>query len=258
MTRELFQAPRTGTPQHWNDLRYHQARHTQQRVLDLWNTQQEVESQLLMHHLHVVWSENPNSQALEQAQDEVKWIYGPHLETEVEPFRDYLWAVWPEDMDELDIPAESEVEFNYGPQTQWTEEEYIQLQFKLWRHWYASETWDDLFRFVIRCLLWTMESHHQNMSRLITKWHCQQEKSLTWKERAEGILDGRPIEGAPREGTDLNIQGSRHPESTIPGWYPPMPEDVLIPPVVSASSGSSEEGHQQPLTMVPIKEISIY
>ena len=27
MTRELFQAPRTGTPQHWNDLCYCQARH---------------------------------------------------------------------------------------------------------------------------------------------------------------------------------------------------------------------------------------
>ena len=26
MTRELFQAPCTGTPQHWNDLRYRQAR----------------------------------------------------------------------------------------------------------------------------------------------------------------------------------------------------------------------------------------
>ena len=38
MTRELFQAPRMGTPQHWNDLRYHQARHTRQWVLDLQNT----------------------------------------------------------------------------------------------------------------------------------------------------------------------------------------------------------------------------
>ena len=27
LSRELFQAPLTGTPQHWNDLRYHQARH---------------------------------------------------------------------------------------------------------------------------------------------------------------------------------------------------------------------------------------
>ena len=35
MTRELFQAPHTGTPQHWNDLRYRQARHTCQWVLDL-------------------------------------------------------------------------------------------------------------------------------------------------------------------------------------------------------------------------------
>ena len=35
MTRELFQAPRTGTPQHWNDLCYCQGRHTCQWVLDL-------------------------------------------------------------------------------------------------------------------------------------------------------------------------------------------------------------------------------
>ena len=90
-----------------------------------------------------------------------------------------------------------------------------------------------------------MESHHQNMSRLIAECHYQQEKGLTWKEWAEGILDGRPIEGAPLEETDLNRQGSGRPELTIPGWYPPMPEDLLIPPVVSASSGSSEEGPQQ-------------
>ena len=90
-----------------------------------------------------------------------------------------------------------------------------------------------------------MESHHQNMSRLIAEWHYQQEKGLTWKEWAEGVLDGQPVEGAPQEGTDLNRQGSGCPESTIPGWYPPMPEDVLIPPVVSASSGSLEEGPQQ-------------
>ena len=125
MTRELFQAPRTGTPQHWNDLRYRQARHTCQQVLDLQNTQQEVESQLLSHHLHIVQSQNLNSLALERAQDKVMQIYGHHLETEVEPFRDYLRAIRPKDMDELHIPAESEIEFNYGPKTQWTEEEYI-------------------------------------------------------------------------------------------------------------------------------------
>ena len=38
MTRELFQAPCTGTPQHWDDFRYRQARHTCQWVLDLRNT----------------------------------------------------------------------------------------------------------------------------------------------------------------------------------------------------------------------------
>ena len=90
-----------------------------------------------------------------------------------------------------------------------------------------------------------MESHHQNMSRFIAEWHYQQEKGLSWKEWAEGILDRRPVEGAPQEGTDLNRQGSGCPESTILGWYPPMPEDVLIPPVISASSGLLEEGPQQ-------------
>ena len=52
------------------------------------------------------------------------------------------------------------------------------------------------------------------------------------------------IEGAPLEGTDLNRWESRCPEPTILGWHPPMPEDVLIPPVVSASSESLEEEPQ--------------
>ena len=54
MTRELFQAPRTGTPQHWDDFHYRQARSACQRVLDLRNTRLEVESQLLSHHLYIV------------------------------------------------------------------------------------------------------------------------------------------------------------------------------------------------------------
>ena len=58
-------------------------------------------------------------------------VYGCHLETEVEPFWDYLRVVRPEDTDELDIPEESEIEFNYRPKTQWIEEEYLQLHFKL-------------------------------------------------------------------------------------------------------------------------------
>ena len=90
MTRELFEAPRTGTPQHWDDFRYRQARHTHQRVLDLQNTRHEVESQLLSHHLYVIRSQNLSGLALEQARDEVMRIYGHHLETEVEPFQDYL------------------------------------------------------------------------------------------------------------------------------------------------------------------------
>ena len=90
-----------------------------------------------------------------------------------------------------------------------------------------------------------IESHHQNMTRLIAEWHYQQEKGLTWKEWAEGVLDGQPVEGAPQERTNLDRQGTVHPESAVPSWYPRMPEDVLIPPVVSASSGSSEEDPQQ-------------
>ena len=107
-------------------------------------------------------------------------------------------------MDELDIPEESKIEFNYGPKMQWTKEEYLRLHFKLQRHLYSSETWDDLFHFIVRCLPRTMESHHQSMSRLIAEWHYQEEKGLMWKEWTEGILDGRPIEGAKLEGTDLS------------------------------------------------------
>ena len=90
ITRELFQAPHTGTSQHWGDFRYRQARHTCQLVLDLRNTRHEVKSQLLSHHLYVIRSQNLNGLALEWAQDEVMQIYGRHLETEVEPFQDYL------------------------------------------------------------------------------------------------------------------------------------------------------------------------
>ena len=79
-----------------------------------------------------------------------------------------------------------------------------------------------------------MESHHQNMTRLIAEWCYQQEKGLTWKEWAEGVLDGQPVEGAPQERTNLNRQGMGHPESAVPSWYPPMPGDVLISQVVSA------------------------
>ena len=127
MTRELFQAPCTGAPQHWNDLPYCQARHACQPVLDLRNTRQEVESQLLSHHLHIVQSQNLNGLALEWARDKVMRIYVRHLEMEIEPFRDYLRAIRPKDTDEL----ESEIEFIYGPETQWTKEEYIRLCFKL-------------------------------------------------------------------------------------------------------------------------------
>ena len=65
------------------------------------------------------------------------------------------------------------------------------------------------------------------------------------KEWAEGILNGRPIEGAPLEGTDLSRQELRHPEPTVPGWHPPMLEDVLTPHVVLASSESLAEEPQR-------------
>ena len=67
MTRELFQAPHTGTPQCWDDFRYCQDRCTCQRVLDLQNTRHEVESQLLSHHLYVIGSQNLSGLALEWA-----------------------------------------------------------------------------------------------------------------------------------------------------------------------------------------------
>ena len=54
MTRELFQASHTGTPQYWDDFHYGQARHACQQVLDLRNTRHEIESQLLSHHLYIV------------------------------------------------------------------------------------------------------------------------------------------------------------------------------------------------------------
>ena len=82
------------------------------------------------------------------------------------------------------------------------------------------------------------------MTRLIAELHYQQEKGLTWKEWAEGVLDGRSIEGAPQERVNSNRQGTGRPESAVPSWYPPMLEDVLIPPVASASSGLSEEDPQ--------------
>ena len=65
MTKELFQAPCTGTPQHWDDFHYRQARRAHQRVLDLRNTRHEVKSQLLSHYLYVIQSQNLSGLALE-------------------------------------------------------------------------------------------------------------------------------------------------------------------------------------------------
>ena len=69
--------------------------------------------------------------ALQEACDEVMRIYTQHLQTEIEPFQDYLRVVDPADMDELEIPNEEEIEFQYQRDTRWTEEEYIKLLFRL-------------------------------------------------------------------------------------------------------------------------------
>ena len=39
------------------------------------------------------------------------------MKLEVEPFQDYLRVVQLEDAEELDIPIEEEIEFDYGPKT---------------------------------------------------------------------------------------------------------------------------------------------
>ena len=104
-------------------------RRTQERVLDLRNTQYSLEVTLLTQHLRAVEEEALTGSALQEARDEVMWIYTQHLQMEIKPFQNYLRVVDPADTDELEIPNEEEIEFQYQRDMRWTEEEYIRLLF---------------------------------------------------------------------------------------------------------------------------------
>ena len=136
---------------------------------------------MLNQHLQAVANEGLTGSGLQEARDEVMRIYTQHLQAEIEPFQDYLRVVDPADTDDLEIPDEEEIEFTYQRNTPWTEEEYMRLLFRLRRHWYQSETWDDLFCFVVRSRPRLLESHNYRMSRMISEWKYQQEKGLLWK-----------------------------------------------------------------------------
>ena len=75
------------------------------------------------------------------------------------------------------------------------------------------------------------------MNGLIKEWKYHQKKGLLWKGWAEEILDGRPVQGIP-PWQDAEL--SQWEENEFP-TYPIMPKDVLIPPVVLASSVSDQE-----------------
>ena len=64
-------------------------------------------------------------------------------------------------------------------------------------------------------------SHMEGMGRRHPRWATHR-RSPTGRDRLK------------------SRQELRRPELTVSGWHPPMPEDVLIPPVVSASSESLE------------------
>ena len=186
--------------------------------------------------------------ALQEARDEVMRIYTQHLQTEIEPFQDYLRVMDPADTDELEIPDEEKIEFQYQRDTRWTEEEYIRLLFQLQRHWYQSETWDDLFHFVVRSRPRLMESHNYRMSRMISEWKYQQEKGLLWKEWAERVLHRGPLpEGPPNEEDWIPEGGNfrRYVSITNP---PRMPDNVLIPPIdfASLATDSPRGGYASP------------
>ena len=186
--------------------------------------------------------------ALQEARDEVMQIYTQHLQTEIEPFQDYLRVVDPADTDALEIPDEEEIEFQYQRNTRWTEEEYIKLLFRLRWHWYQSSTWDDLFHFVVRSRPRLMESHNYRMSHMISEWKYQQEKGLLWKEWAEWVLNHGPLPEGPSNEEDWIPEGGnfrRYVSITNP---PRMPDDVLTPPIDFASSAtdSPREGYASP------------
>ena len=135
----------------------------------------------------------------------------------------------PADTDELEIPDKEEIEFQYQRDMRWTEEEYMRLLFQLRRHWYQSETWDDLFHFVVRSRPRLMVSHNYCMSHMISKWKYQQEKGLLWKEWAERVLNHGPLpEGPSKKRIGYQKEGNfrRYVSITNP---PRLPDDVLIP-----------------------------
>ena len=245
ITRSLLPAARNIRPQRWEDLRYDQARHAQEWVLDLRNARYSLEVTLLNQHLQAVANEGLSGSTLQEARDEVMRIYTQHLQAEIEPFQDYLRVVDPTDTEELEIPDEEEIEFTYQRNTPWTEEEYMKLLLRLRRHWYRSETWDDLFRFVVRSRPRLLESHNYCMSHMISEWKYQQEKGLLWKEWAEQVLS-REVhpEGPPDEEDWIPSGGNfrRYVSVTNP---PRMPEGVLIPLVESASSATGSFGGGQ-------------
>ena len=223
---------------------------------------------LLTRHLRAVEEEALTGSALQEARDEVMWIYTQHLQTEIEPFQDYLQVVDPADTDELEIPDEEEIEFQYQWDSRWTEEEYMKLLFRLRQHWYQSETWDDLFRFVVRSQPRLMESYNYRMSRMISEWKYQQEKGLLWKEWAERVLSRGPFPEGPSNEEDWIPEGGnfrRYVSITNP---PRMPDDVLIPPMDFASSatdspsggyaspsgGAQQRGEEGPTRGSPVHE----
>ena len=154
----------------------------------------------------------------------------------------------PADTDVLEIPDEEEIEFQYQRDMRWTEEEYMRLLFQLRQHWYQSEIWDDLFRFVVRSRPRLMESHNYRMSRMISEWKYQQEKGLLWKEWAERVLNHGLLPEGPSNEEDWIPEGGnfrRYVSITNP---PRMPDDVLTPPIDFASSttDSAREGYNSP------------
>ena len=248
ITRSLLPAARNIRPQRWEDLRYEQARHAQERVLDLRSARYSLEVTLLNQHLQAVANEGLTGSTLQEARDEVMRIYTQHLQAEIEPFQDYLRVVDPADTDELEIPDEEEIEFTYQRNKPWTEEEYMRLLFRLRQHWYQSETWDDLFRFVVRSHPRLLESHNYRMSHMISEWKYQQEKGLLWKEWAEQALSRETHPEGPPDEEDWIPSGGNFQRYVSVTNLPRMPDDVLIPLVESTSSttGSLRGGHASP------------
>ena len=69
--------------------------------------------------MQAVWTRQLTGSTLEEARDGVMRTYNDQLQQEVEPFLDYLWLVKREDQEELSIPDEKDIDFDYGPETEW-------------------------------------------------------------------------------------------------------------------------------------------